>query len=95
MHPEAWPGLGITEGVLTCQARRLPLAPGAYTLSVWLAGWHENYDYKPDLLRFVFRPNEENASRPASEFIGHLDWQADWSSCERSVDGLLRSAPGE
>ena len=95
MHPEATPSLGISEGVLDCRARRLPLAPGQYSLSVWLESWHEIYDHKPDVLKFLFRPNAEDASRPGSDFIGSLDWRADWSSHERSGDELLRPALSE
>ena len=70
----------IKSGVIRCEARGLPLAPGHYLLSVWLADWYEDHDGRIDLLNICFREDRVDSRRPSVQFVGHLDWPATWST---------------
>jgi len=78
-HPSIESVRSISTGTLKCEAKHLPLIPGSYTLSVWLGGWHEDYDAKQDVLNLVFRGGEQSSLRPRPEANGNLDWDASWS----------------
>jgi lipopolysaccharide transport system ATP-binding protein len=71
-------GRGLSRGILRCEARGLPIAPGQYVLSVWLGSWHEDYDAKIDILSFFVGLDISHASRPPSSIVGHVDWPAVW-----------------
>jgi len=81
-HPAIDATSSLSRGVIDCTSRNLPLAPGIYSISAWLAGWHEDYDYRPDVLTFSFRAGEEQALRPSAEVLGNLDWDAVWRAQE-------------
>jgi lipopolysaccharide transport system ATP-binding protein len=68
------------KGVLRCVARGIPVVPGQYLLSAWLADWHEVHDSKLDVLSVHIRENCVDPRRPPSSAIGCLDWPAVWSN---------------
>lgn len=69
---------GLSIGVIRCEARGLPVTPGHYNLSVWLADWHEDYDGKIDVLSVFIGEDKVGVLRPPSSVVGHLDWPATW-----------------
>ena len=78
-HVENYPQPALNAGILRMEARGLPLASDNYRLSVWLSDSHVDYDHKPDILSFDFRPGAGVLSRPPNEETGHMDWPASWS----------------
>ena len=68
----------LTEGVLRCESRGLPLSAGQYSLSAWLGDWQEDHDIKIDALHFMFEEPEINSLRPPPSIIGQLNWPAEW-----------------
>ncbi len=81
-HPSNGRIKGLTSGVLRCEARNLPVRPGKYHLSVWLADWHEDLDSKLDVLSIDIGENAIESLRPSSLTVGHLDWPAQWHSSQ-------------
>jgi lipopolysaccharide transport system ATP-binding protein len=77
-HGENYPQPSLEAGSLRMEARSLPLASGTYHLSVWLSDNIVDYDHKPDILSFDFRPGAAVEFRPPSEETGHMDWPASW-----------------
>ena len=71
---------GLTSGVLRCKAPALPLRPGRYHLSVWLADWHEELDSKQDVLSIQLGEDTADPLRPAASAVGHVEWPAGWAS---------------
>jgi lipopolysaccharide transport system ATP-binding protein len=70
----------LSYGVLRCEARRLPLIPGEYLLSVWVSAWHDDaeYDSKIDVLRIQIGDDCIHPHLPPASFRGYLDWPAVW-----------------
>ena len=79
-HPSKESVKGLTRGVLRCEARRLPIRPGPYHLSAWLADWHEELDSRVDALSIHIGENDEDHLRPPASALGHVDWPAVWCS---------------
>ncbi|MFT3731942.1 MAG: ABC transporter ATP-binding protein [Hyphomicrobium sp.] len=71
---------GLTSGTLRCEARRLPIRPGRYHLSAWLADWHEELDSKQDVLSLGFGLADADPLRPSVSAVGYLDWPGTWRS---------------
>lgn len=71
---------GISSGILTCEVPHMPLQPGHYFVSIWLADWHTDHDAKIDSVRITIGDDLIDALRPSTSVIGHLDWPATWSS---------------
>jgi lipopolysaccharide transport system ATP-binding protein len=69
---------GLLEGVLTCQATDVPLLPGRYLVSIWLADWHSDLDSKIDRVHITIGDDRAESLRPPASAIGHLDWPATW-----------------
>lgn len=76
-HPQHEQIKGLTSGVLRCEAQGLPISPGQYHLSVWLADWHEDYDSKIDILSFEV-DEDYSGPRPPASTVGFLAWPAVW-----------------
>jgi lipopolysaccharide transport system ATP-binding protein len=76
----------LYRGTIRCEARQLPLVAGEYLLSVWLSAWHQNYDSKVDAMRIQLGVDQEDALRPPTSEIGHVDWPASWSIVSPKVD---------
>jgi hypothetical protein len=64
--------------MLTCEAPNMPLQPGHYLVSIWLADWHSDLDSKIDRVRLTIGDGREDMLRPSPSIIGHLDWPATW-----------------
>jgi lipopolysaccharide transport system ATP-binding protein len=79
-HPSNESVKGLTRGVLRCKARRLPIRPGQYHLSAWLADWHEELDARVDALSIHIGENDGDGLRPPASALGHVDWPAVWGS---------------
>jgi homopolymeric O-antigen transport system ATP-binding protein len=79
-HPNSAPVRGLTNGILRCEARGLPIRPGQYHLSAWLADWHEDLDAKLDVLSVRIGEEDANRLRPPASALGHIDWPAVWRS---------------
>jgi lipopolysaccharide transport system ATP-binding protein len=77
-HGENYPQPALKNGAVRMEARGLPLASDSYHLSVWLSDIHEDYDHKPDILSFDFRPQGSDPRRPPNEVTGYTDWPARW-----------------
>ena len=77
-HNENYPQRALKAGTLRMESRALPLASDNYRLSIWLSDSHADYDHKPDILSFDFRPRAAIATRPPNEVTGHLNWPAGW-----------------
>ncbi len=69
----------MSEGVLRVKAEKIPLISGNYQLSVYLGDWHMDYDQRLDACAFTFEESSQPSNRPASEVIGHLNWESGWS----------------
>ena len=54
----------LSSGVVICETQRLPLVPGQYSLSAWLADWLEDYDAKIDALTVQLSGFNGNQLRP-------------------------------
>jgi len=67
-------------GSVRLTARNLPLVSATYQLSVWLGDWQGDYDHKLDALSFDFASDANTPLRPNPNAIGHLNWEAEWSS---------------
>jgi lipopolysaccharide transport system ATP-binding protein len=78
-HPNEASGISACSGILTCESTDLPLVPSTYTISVWLADWHQDFDVKHDILSFEFRRGGAHSLRPDPTLIGHVDWPACWN----------------
>jgi homopolymeric O-antigen transport system ATP-binding protein len=80
LHPSAVSIKAIAHGVLRCEARGLPVRPGQYHLSAWLADWHEDLDARDNALTIHIGENDgDRPGLPVSN-LGHIDWPAAWSS---------------
>lgn len=77
-HPSKEAARGLSRGVLRCEARRLPIRPGQYHLSAWLADWHEELDVRADVLSICIGENDEDGLRPPASALGPVDWPAAW-----------------
>jgi len=77
-HPAADGDVSARRGALICQSSSLPLVPSTYTLSAWLAEWHQDLDEKLNVVSFDFKPNSDVSLRPHPNAIGHVDWPASW-----------------
>ena len=64
IHGENYPQRGLKVGTIRMEVRALPLASDNYRLSIWLSDIHADYDYKPDILSFDFRPGAANRYDP-------------------------------
>ena len=64
IHGENYPQRGLKVGTIRMEVRALPLASDNYRLSIWLSDIHADYDYKPDILSFDFRPGAANDTTP-------------------------------
>ena len=78
-HPSSVVRGSVTSGTLTCTATSLPLISSTYTLSAWLADWHEDFDDKIDVLSVPFRSDISSPLRPSANVTGNLDWPAAWT----------------
>jgi lipopolysaccharide transport system ATP-binding protein len=78
-HGKNYPGKPMSEGVLRVKAEKIPLISGNYQLSVYLGDWHMDYDQRLDVCAFTFEESSQPSNRPASEVIGHLNWESGWS----------------
>jgi lipopolysaccharide transport system ATP-binding protein len=67
-----YPRSDTVAAVIRCESHDLPIIPGKYLFSAWLASWHEYYDRKLDALTISLGEFDE------SPVNGHLDWPADW-----------------
>ncbi len=74
---------GLTSGILRCEAQGLPITPGTYHLSAWLADWHEELDSKQDVLSIQLGEESADPLRLSSSLVGHVDWPATWRSVRR------------
>lgn len=97
-HPSAKLTTAHSDGVLSCVAKQIPLISDDYTVSVWLGDSGENYDHKPDAIRFSVPALDEATLRPPPEINGNLDWHGDWSISDSSTtashdSGGSRHAP--
>ena len=77
-HGEGYSQPSLKAGTLRMEARSLPLVSDTYHLSAWLSDYHTDYDHKPDVLSFDFRPRSTTSARPPNEVAGHMDWSASW-----------------
>jgi lipopolysaccharide transport system ATP-binding protein len=77
-HPNEASGISAFSGILSCECADLPLVSSTYTISAWLADWHNDFDVKRDILSFEFRRGGTNILRPSPNLIGHVDWPACW-----------------
>jgi lipopolysaccharide transport system ATP-binding protein len=82
-HPSPEQAKSMHCGILRCEARHLPLVPGEYLLSVWLADWDNDYDSKIDVLRIRIGVENVNRLRPPASLIGYLDSPAVWHAIRR------------
>lgn len=77
----------LSHGTLRAQAERIPLAKDTYTISVWLADWHADYDCKTSVCSFDFPGWSDHPLRPPSLVKGYLDWPTRWKVDSESADG--------
>lgn len=77
-HPRTSEAKGLRAGILTCEAPDMPLQPGHYLASIWLADWHTDHDSKTDRIRITLGDDRTELLRPPPSLIGHLDWPATW-----------------
>jgi lipopolysaccharide transport system ATP-binding protein len=94
-HPNEASGVSVCSGILTCECKDLPLVSATYTISVWLASWHQDFDVKHNILSFEFRRGGANHLRPGPTLIGHVDWPARWNLRQIAVkhgNNTLRQA---
>jgi lipopolysaccharide transport system ATP-binding protein len=78
-HRKNYPTKSMTEGNLKVKAEKIPLNNGNYQLSVYLGDWNMDYDKRLEVCTFTFDETSQPANRPASEVIGHLNWESEWS----------------
>jgi lipopolysaccharide transport system ATP-binding protein len=71
---------GLARGILRCEARGLPIRPGPYHLSAWLADWHEDLDSKVDVLNVCIGENDRDHLHSPASALGYVDWSAVWHS---------------
>ncbi|MGO4685371.1 ABC transporter ATP-binding protein [Hyphomicrobium sp. 2TAF46] len=88
-HPSRNPVRGVARGVLRCEARRLPIRPGRYSLSAWLGDWHEDYDARIDVLNFTVGADDAHSLLPPASAVGHLDWPAEWGAAVEIGDAAI------
>ena len=69
----------LYSGTLACRACKVPLQPGQYLLSVWLADWHTDHDSLIDQICITFKGASAESLRPSPAVVGHLDWDANWT----------------
>jgi len=94
-HPWGRTDFAVAKGTVLCEAKRLPLAPSSYRLSVWLSDWHQDYQERADILTFNFRVDAKVAQRPSHQAIGNLDWTPIWRMAkDPSADADISSAMG-
>ncbi len=79
-HPRTRETKGLANGIITCNATELPLQPGHYLMSIWLADWHADLDSKIDAIRISVGDDRADPLRPPPSVIGYLDWPATWAS---------------
>ena len=91
-HPRTNEREAFAEGILRCRAKRLPLWPGEYVLSVWLGDWHEDHDAKIDAVTIQLGGDGDNPLRPSTSTIGHLGWPATWSVVQARPHQTCESA---
>ncbi len=77
-HPSCDSMKGLASGTLRCEAHHLPLRPGIYNLSAWLADWHEDLDVKLDVMCIHIGEDATDLLRPTTAALGHMDWPAAW-----------------
>jgi lipopolysaccharide transport system ATP-binding protein len=85
-HPRTREAKGLSSGILTCEAPDMPLKPGHYLVSIWLADWHTDHDSKIDRIRITIGDDRTDALSPPASVVGHLDWPAKWGAVARSTD---------
>ncbi|MBC8097626.1 MAG: ABC transporter ATP-binding protein, partial [Akkermansiaceae bacterium] len=79
MHPEHFTPQHLSSGTARVVVRDLPLHPGEYRVSVFLAEQGAPYDYRRDVLTFDFMPRKPVAAKcPPIETIGALNIEAHW-----------------
>jgi lipopolysaccharide transport system ATP-binding protein len=79
MAGEAWQPVASTTGIVTARIDRLPLHSGAYRVSVWLGDPANDYDERRDALAFDFVSRRFYPQSPASEALGPLDLDWQWT----------------
>jgi len=83
-HPWERTDFAVSQGAVICEAKSLPLAPGAYRVSVWLSDWTQDFEEKLDVLSFEFRIDADSSQRPPTSTLGHLDWAPKWKMADTS-----------
>jgi lipopolysaccharide transport system ATP-binding protein len=79
-HPRNQEVKGLNSGILTCKAPDMPLQPGQYLVSIWLADWHTDHDAKIDCIHITIGDDGVDSLRPPTSVVGHLDWPATWGA---------------
>jgi hypothetical protein len=84
MHPEDFDSRRLRAGTARVEVPDLPLHPGQYRASVFIAEQGAPYDYRRDVLSFEFVPRRPIAARCLPiETIGPLIVQARWELSEQ------------
>ncbi len=78
-HPRSQGTNGISNGVIMCDSPDIPLQPGSYLVSIWLADWYTDHDAKLDRMRITIGDGQGDTLRPPASVIGYLDWPANWT----------------
>ena len=80
-HPRSVDAKGLSQGIIRCEAAKIPLVPGKYILSVWLADFYTDFDSRIDVTVLNLGEGDQlNALRPPPAVQGYLDWPATWQS---------------
>jgi lipopolysaccharide transport system ATP-binding protein len=69
----------MSSGTALLRAEGLQLAPGRYSVSVWLGDWHSDFDCKEGAVSFEFRASEGSQHRPNPLVVGYIDCSTNWT----------------
>jgi hypothetical protein len=88
MHPDDFEPQRLRAGTARVVVPDLPLHPGQYCVSVFIAEQSAPYDHRRDVLAFEFVPRRPIAAKcPPIESIGALIVQARWELEDDEVVG--------
>lgn len=85
----------LASGTLSLSATSLPITPGRYSISLWLADHYGDLDSIERALTIDLGDESTLSPRPAVETIGSLDWPARWSLEDHSEAFPLTTGTGD